>query len=307
VAMATYVLKRLALSFVVLFCVSVITFALVRLAGDPAVAVAGQDATEAELEAVRVAMGFNRPLAVQYVEWLGRVASGDLGYSNILRRPVLDVMVERIPVTATLAGLSLLVAVSVAFPLGILSALHPNSWIDRLSLSLAVVGQALPNFFFGLMLIMAFAVTFRWFPVSGDSGLRSFVLPAIALGYSSAPPIMRLIRSGMIEVLESDYIRTARAMGLARHRIVLRHALRNAVLPVVSLMAVQLGFMLSGSIIVETVFSMNGLGRLGWQSIQRTDLEMMQALVMVISMVYLVLILLADILNGYLDPRIRIR
>ncbi len=181
------------------------------------------------------------------------------------------------------------------------------SWIDRLSLSLAVVGQALPNFFFGLMLIMAFAVTFRWFPVSGDSGLRSFVLPAIALGYSSAPPIMRLIRSGMIEVLESDYIRTARAMGLARHRIVLRHALRNAVLPVVSLMAVQLGFMLSGSIIVETVFSMNGLGRLGWQSIQRTDLEMMQALVMVISMVYLVLILLADILNGYLDPRIRIR
>ncbi|MCL4186557.1 MAG: ABC transporter permease [Rhodobacteraceae bacterium] len=305
--MATYVLKRLALSFVVLFCVSVITFALVRLAGDPAVAVAGQDATEAELEAVRVAMGFNRPLAVQYVEWLGRVASGDLGYSNILRRPVLDVMVERIPVTATLAGLSLLVAVSVAFPLGILSALHPNSWIDRLSLSLAVVGQALPNFFFGLMLIMAFAVTFRWFPVSGDSGLRSFVLPAIALGYSSAPPIMRLIRSGMIEVLESDYIRTARAMGLARHRIVLRHALRNAVLPVVSLMAVQLGFMLSGSIIVETVFSMNGLGRLGWQSIQRTDLEMMQALVMVISMVYLVLILLADILNGYLDPRIRIR
>jgi len=305
--MASYVLKRLALSFVVLFCVSVITFALVRLAGDPAVAVAGQDATEAELEAVRVAMGFNRPLAVQYVEWLGRVASGDLGYSNILRRPVLDVMVERIPVTATLAGLSLLVAVSVAFPLGILSALHPNSWIDRLSLSLAVVGQALPNFFFGLMLIMAFAVTFRWFPVSGDSGLRSFVLPAIALGYSSAPPIMRLIRSGMIEVLESDYIRTARAMGLARHRIVLRHALRNAVLPVVSLMAVQLGFMLSGSIIVETVFSMNGLGRLGWQSIQRTDLEMMQALVMVISMVYLVLILLADILNGYLDPRIRIR
>lgn len=305
--MATYVLKRLALSFVVLFCVSVITFALVRLAGDPAVAVAGQDATEAELEAVRVAMGFNRPLAVQYVEWLGRVASGDLGYSNILRRPVLDVMVERIPVTATLAGLSLLVAVSVAFPLDILSALHPNSWIDRLSLSLAVVGQALPNFFFGLMLIMAFAVTFRWFPVSGDSGLRSFVLPAIALGYSSAPPIMRLIRSGMIEVLESDYIRTARAMGLARHRIVLRHALRNAVLPVVSLMAVQLGFMLSGSIIVETVFSMNGLGRLGWQSIQRTDLEMMQALVMVISMVYLVLILLADILNGYLDPRIRIR
>lgn len=305
--MTTYVLRRFALALVVLATVSVITFALLRLAGDPAVALAGPDATAEEIASIRTAYGFDRPLVVQYGEWLARAAHGDLGVSKILQRPVMEVIGERLPVTLTLAFFSLLFALALSLPLGILAASRPGTVIDQLALSIAVVGQALPNFFFSLVLIIIFGVTLRWLPISGDETLVHYILPSIALGYFSAPAIMRLTRAGMMEVLSADYIRTARAMGLPRRRILIKHALRNAVIPVVSLTAVQLGLMLSGSIIVESVFSMNGIGRLGWQSIQRTDLEMMQALVLVISVAYLTLTFLADVLNAYLDPRMRIR
>ena len=305
--MLEFALKRLGLTLLVLVSVSIITFALVRLAGDPAVALAGAEASSEEVEAVRIAYGFDRPLTVQYFGWLGDVMKGDLGFSNILQRPVMEVVMERLPVTAKLAGLSLLIALALAIPLGVLAAARRNSMLDRLALSIAVVGQALPNFFFALLLILIFGVTLRWLPISGDSSLLHYLMPAIALGYFSTPAIMRLTRAGMIEVLESDYIRTARAMGLPRRRVILKHALRNALIPVVSLTAVQLGFMLSGSIIVESVFSMNGIGRLGWQSIQRTDLEMMQALVLIISVIYLALNYFADLLNGLLDPRLRVQ
>lgn len=305
--MLEFALKRLGLTLLVLVSVSIITFALVRLAGDPAVALAGAEASSEEVEAVRIAYGFDRPLTTQYFDWLGNVAHGDLGFSNILQRPVMEVVLERLPVTAKLAGLSLVFSLLLALPLGILAAARRNTMVDRLALSIAVVGQALPNFFFALLLILIFGVTLRWLPISGDSSFLHYVMPAIALGYFSTPAIMRLTRAGMIEVLDSDYIRTARAMGLPRHRVILKHALRNALIPVVSLTAVQLGFMLSGSIIVESVFSMNGIGRLGWQSIQRTDLEMMQALVLVISVIYLALNYFADILNGLLDPRLRVQ
>ena len=305
--MLEFALKRLGLTLLVLVSVSIITFALVRLAGDPAVALAGAEASSEEVEAVRIAYGFDRPLTVQYFGWLGDVMKGDLGFSNILQRPVMEVVMERLPVTAKLAGLSLLFALALAIPLGVLAAARRNSMLDRLALSIAVVGQALPNFFFALLLILIFGVTLRWLPISGDSSLLHYLMPAIALGYFSTPAIMRLTRAGMIEVLESDYLRTARAMGLPRRRVILKHALRNALIPVVSLTAVQLGFMLSGSIIVESVFSMNGIGRLGWQSIQRTDLEMMQALVLIISVIYLALNYFADLLNGLLDPRLRVQ
>ncbi len=305
--MLTFALKRLGLTLLVLVSVSLITFALVRLAGDPAVAIAGPEASQEEIEALRIAYGFDRPLPTQYVSWLGDVLRGDLGYSNILQRPVLDVILERLPVTAKLAGLALVIALLLALPLGVIAAARRNTSIDRLALSIAVVGQALPNFFFALILILVFGVTLRWLPISGDATFWHYVMPAIALGYFATPAIMRLTRAGMIEVLDSDYIRTARAMGLPRRRVVFKHAMRNALIPVVSLTAVQLGSMLSGSIIVESVFSMNGIGRLGWQSIQRTDLEMMQALVLIIAVIYLALNYFADILNGLLDPRLRVQ
>lgn len=304
--MLGYTLKRLGLTLLVLVTVSIITFALMRLAGDPAVAIAGAEASAEEIAAVRVEYGFDRPLALQYVEWLGAVSNGNLGFSKILQRPVVDVIAERLPVTLALALVALGIALVLAIPLGIVAAIKRNTIVDRLALSFAVIGQALPNFFFALIMILVFGVFLRWLPISGDATWRHYVLPAVALGYASTPAIMRLTRAGMIEVLDSDYIRTARAMGLGARRVVLRHALRNALIPVVSLTAVQLGFMLSGSIIVESVFSMNGLGRLGWQSIQRTDLEMMQALVLIVSVSYLVLTFLADVLNAWLDPRIRV-
>lgn len=305
--MGIYILVRLGVALSVLAAVSVITFALLRLAGDPAIALAGPDAAPEEVQAIREAYGFDRPLIVQYGEWLGRVASGDLGWSNSLRRPVAEVIAERAPVTIRLATFGVLFALAVGVPLGILAASRPNTWVDRMALSIAVVGQALPNFFFALILIIIFGVLLRWFPVSGDASWKHYVLPSIALGYYATPAIMRLTRAGMFDVLASDYIRTARAKGLSRSAILFKHALRNAVIPVVSLTAVQLGLMLSGSIIVESVFSMNGLGRLGWQSIQRADIEMMQALVLTVSVAYLVLTFLADVLNALLDPRLRIR
>ncbi|MCA0922943.1 ABC transporter permease [Pseudooceanicola nanhaiensis] len=305
--MLAFALKRLGLTLLVLVSVSIITFSLVRLAGDPAIALAGPEATSEEVEAVRAAYGFDRPLPAQYATWLGDVLKGDLGFSNILQRPVLEVVMERLPVTAKLAGLSVLFALIVAIPLGVVAAAKRNTIVDRLALSIAVVGQALPNFFFALVLILVLGVGLRWLPISGDKTFLHYIMPAIALGYFATPAIMRLTRAGMIEVLDSDYIRTARAMGLPRSRVVMKHALRNALIPVVSLTAVQLGFMLSGSIIVESVFSMNGIGRLGWQSIQRTDLEVMQALVLIISVIYLALNYMADLLNGLLDPRLRVQ
>ncbi|MGI3171061.1 ABC transporter permease [Pseudooceanicola sp. C21-150M6] len=305
--MLAFAMRRFGLTVLVLISVSIITFALVRLAGDPAVALAGAEASSEEIEAVRLAYGFDRPLPAQYFSWLGDVMKGDLGFSNILQRPVMDVVMERLPVTAKLAGLSLIFALVLAVPLGVIAAARRNTVIDRIALSIAVVGQALPNFFFALLLILVFGVMFRWLPISGDTSFAHYIMPSIALGYFSTPAIMRLTRAGMIEVLDSDYIRTARAMGLPRWKVIFKHAMRNALIPVVSLTAVQMGFMLSGSIIVESVFSMNGIGRLGWQSIQRTDLEVMQALVLIISVIYLALNYFADLLNGLLDPRLRVQ
>jgi peptide/nickel transport system permease protein len=304
--MAYYILKRFAVALAVLVAVSVATFALLRLAGDPAIALAGADASQQDIEAVRVAYGFDRPLVVQYLTWAGRALTGDFGMSVYLKRPVAEVLVERAPVTLILAACALAFALLLGIPLGVLAAVHRNTAIDRLALTVAVIGQALPNFFFALILIYTFGMTLRLLPISGDATWWHYVLPAVALGYYASPAIMRLTRAGMIEVLSSDYIRTARAKGLFWRTVLFKHALRNAIIPVVSLTAVQLGLMLSGSIVVESVFSMNGLGRLGWQSIQRADIEMMQALVLTVSVFYLVLTFLADIFNAFLDPRIRL-
>jgi peptide/nickel transport system permease protein len=194
----------------------------------------------------------------------------------------------------------------VSIPLGVLAALRPNTLLDRMALSIAVVGQAMPSFFFALILILVLGVQLRWLPITGSDTWLHFIMPSLALGYYATPALMRLTRTGMIEVLSSDYIRTAYAKGLRPRVVLFKHALRNAVIPVVSVAAVQLGFMLGGSIVIETIFSLNGLGRLAWQSIQRSDLEVMQAVILVIASVYVVLTFLADLLNAFLDPRIRV-
>ena len=304
--MLAYALKRFGVSILVAITVSVVTFTLLRLSGDPAVAMAGEGATEADVQYVRQHYGFDRPLVVQYGAWAAKAVQGNFGDSYYLKQPVAQILLERLPVTMTLGALALSFALVLSIPLGVLAAIRPNSLIDRFALTLAVVGQALPSFFFALVLILFLGVQWRLLPISGSDSWLNFIMPAIALGYYATPAFMRLTRAGMLDVLASDYIRTARAKGLRPPVVLFKHALRNAIIPVVSLAAVQLGFMLGGSIVIETIFSLNGVGKLAWQSIQRSDFEMMQAIVLVVACLYIVLTYVADLLNAWLDPRIRV-
>jgi peptide/nickel transport system permease protein len=286
--------------------VSLVAFVLLRLSGDVAIAIAGPSATSEDIAHVREQYGLDRPLTVQYLEWVGGALRGDFGESFYFKEDVSKIVADRIPVTLILGGCALGFALALSIPLGVLAALRPNTWLDRLALTLSVLGQALPTFWFALMMIILFGVMLRWLPITGSDTWAHFVMPAIALGYYATPAIMRLTRTGMLDVLASDYIRTARAKGLRTGTVLFKHALRNAIIPVVSLAAVQFGFMLGGSIIIETIFALHGLGFLAWESITRSDIAVVQAIVLILACFYIVLTLLADLLNAFLDPRIRV-
>ena len=304
--MLRYTIKRLGLALLVAFSVSIIAFGLVRLSGDVATAIAGEGATQADIEAVRDKYGLDRSLPIQYFEWFGKIIKGDLGESLYFQTPAKEVIFERLPTTLKLGLLALLFAIVVAIPLGVIAALRPNSWIDRSCLALAVLGQAMPTFWFALLMMIFFGVKLRWLPISGTETWAHFIMPSIALGYYATPAIMRLTRAGMMDVLSSDYIRTAQAKGLDTHTVLLKHALRNALIPVVSLTAVQLGFMLGGSIIIESMFTMHGVGHLALLSVERADFPVVQGIVLIMAVIYILLTLIADLLNGWLDPRIRL-
>lgn len=304
--MLYYTIKRLLLAIAVAITVSFVTFMLLRLSGDPAMALAGENATPKEIEVIRHQYGMDRPIIIQYVNWARRALGGDFGVSPYFNQPVEKIIGGRLGITMTLGGCALAFAICLAIPMGVLAAIRPNTWIDRVALTISVLGQAMPSFFFGLILIIIFGVTLRWLPISGSSTWRHFILPSIALGYYATPAIMRLTRSGMLEVLASDYIRTARAKGLKAGVVLFKHALRNAIIPVVSLLAVQFGFMLGGSLVIETIFAINGVGFLGYESISRTDLPMVQAIVLLVSMFYVILTFFSDLLNAFLDPRLRV-
>ncbi|HEV7370733.1 MAG TPA: ABC transporter permease [Arenibaculum sp.] len=244
--MGAFVVKRLIVTALVLVVTSMISFSLVHLSGDPAVAIAGEKASQAEIASIRRLYGFDRPFHEQYLNWVGRFVEGDFGRSTYLKEEVGSVLARHIPVTARLGILSLLFALVVAVPLGVVAALRPNSLVDRAALVVAVAGQAMPSFLSALVLIYAFGVALRWLPISGSATWLHFILPSVALGYYAAPAIMRLTRSGMLDVLQSDHVRTARAYGLPAWRVVIRHGLRHAIVPVVSLAAVQLGYLLGG-------------------------------------------------------------
>lgn len=305
--MLYYALKRFGVAILVALTVSLITFSMIYLSGDPAMALAGESATQEDIDAIRSFYGYDRPMVVQYLDWLYHAIQGDFGKSHYLKTDVANVIFERLPTTMLLGACALSFALILSIPLGVIAAIRPNSLIDRFALTLAVIGQAMPSFWFALTMMLWFGITWRLLPITGTASWLNFVMPSIALGYYVMPAVMRLTRAGMLEVLASDYIRTARAKGLRPMRTLFKHALRNAILPVVSLAAVQFGFMLGGSIIIETIFAINGLGFLAWESIQRADLPMMQAIVLVLSIFYIVLTFLADMLNAFLDPRIRVR
>lgn len=304
--MLKFILKRLALGLAVAFTVSLATFLMLNLAADPAAMVAGEDATQEAIEQIRVQYGFDRPLYVRFLEWLGQLVTGDFGDSYYWKQPVFDLLIDRAPVTLTLAAGALTVTISLGLTLGVLAALNPNGWLDRFALSFGTAAQAVPNFWFGLILIILLGVSFPIFPVSGDSTWMHFVLPCFVLGTSAVPQVLRLTRTGMIEVLGSDYIRTARAKGFRPRQILFRHALRNALLPIVSVITIQIGYKLGGSVITESVFALNGLGRLAYESILGADIPTVQMLVFFFALVFIILSILGDILNAWLDPRMRV-
>ena len=304
--MIGYLFKRLGLALLVALTVSIIAYLLLHLTGDPAVALAGEGASEADIAMVRQTYGFDRPLIVQYGDWLWQIVRGDLGTSVYFKTAVAPLVFSKLETTLQLAVYSLCVALIISVPLGVLAAIYKNSWIDRLCLAIAVLGQAMPNFFFALILIMLFSISWRMLPVSGSGTWQHFVMPSIALGYYVAPAFMRLIRAGMIEVLGADYIRTARAKGLSPSSVIFKHALRNAIVPVVALAAVQLGFLLGGSVVIETIFALDGLGYLAYQSITYKDFPVTQIIVLLLSVIYILLTLASDIANAWLDPRIRV-
>jgi peptide/nickel transport system permease protein len=304
--MGRFIVSRLIIAVFVAITVSVIGFSLLRLSGDLAQQLAGDDARPEQIVEVAKRYGLDRPMYVQYGYWARNALTGDLGRSLFTDEAVSELIGQRIGVTVQLAFMSILLAVIIAIPLGILAAVRANTWLDRAALSIAVFGQAIPNFWLGLVLIVIFGVTLRWLPITGSESLAHFILPTVTLAFTVMPSFMRLTRSGMLDVLDADYIRTARAKGLSATSVIFKHALRNAILPVVSLIAVSLGFLLGGSVIVESIFALNGIGFLAFQSITRADFPVVQAIIVFISFAYIVLTFLSDVINAWLDPRIRL-
>ena len=304
--MTRFLIHRALIAVLVAFTVSVIGFSLLRLSGDLATELAGDTAKPEQIAQVAHLYGLDRPLYAQYFDWAGKALHGDLGRSLFSNEPVSVLIAQRIGVTIQVSFMALVFALVISIPLGVLAATRPNSWIDRTALSFAVFGQAVPGFWLGLILIIVFGVMLRWLPISGSDHFSNFILPMVTLGMSVMPAFMRLTRTGMLDALDSDYIRMARAKGLSTGSILFKHALRNAILPVVSLTAVSLGFLLGGSVIVESVFALNGIGFLAYQSILRTDFPVVQSIVVFVSVAYIVLTLLSDLVNAYLDPRIRL-
>jgi peptide/nickel transport system permease protein len=303
--MRRFLLRRAILAVLVCLTVLVISFALTRVAGDPAMAVAGPQASAADIEAIRVAYGLNRPLPQQFLDWTLAAARGDLGRSYLFREPVANLIAARFPVTLTLGKVGLTFALLIALPLGIVAALNEGRAVDKLVTLVALIGQALPSFWLALLLIIGFGLKLQWLPIGGLEDWTGYLLPGLVLSFSAIPALMRLTRSGMIDAMASDYIRTARAGGLSRASIVLKHALRNAAMPVVAIAAVQLGFMLGGSIVIESVFNLPGVGFLAYESISKNDFPVVQAVVLILALIYIALTLGADMLNAVLDPRLR--
>jgi peptide/nickel transport system permease protein len=304
--MLKFFLRRFIIAVCVAITVSIIGFCLLRMSGDLAAVLAGENASPEDIARIAASYGLDRPFYIQYLDWVTSALRGDLGRSLFTNEPVSGLIMDRIGVTAGLAIASLLLALLIAVPLGVLAAVKANTWVDRLALVFSVAGQATPGFWLALLLILVFAVQLRWVPVSGSGTLAHFILPVVTLAVSIMPSTMRITRAGMMEVLSSDYVRTARAKGLAPFKVLFKHALRNAILPVVSLAAVQLGLLLGGSVIVESIFALNGVGYLAFQSIVRVDFPVVQSILMFLACSYIILTLLSDLINAKLDPRVQL-
>lgn len=302
--MRAYLLRRLLYAVFVIFGVTIVVFLLLRLTGDPAGLMLPLDATDEDVARLRETLGFDRPLPVQYVDFLARALQGDFGESTRHRQPAMEMVLGRLPATFQLMGLSLAFALLIAIPMGVLSALLPDSVLDRLGVIVALVGQAIPNFFLGIVLILLFSVTLNWLPSSGRGGFQHLILPALTLGTAAAAFINRLLRSSLREVLATDYVRTARAKGRSWLTTVLRHAFRNAAIPVTTIVGIQIIQLFGGAIVTETVFAYPGAGLLLVQALGNRDIPVVQAFVMLVAVVVVIVNLLVDLAYAALDPRI---
>ena len=304
--MARYIVSRIGQMVITMFIVSLLVFFMIRLKGDPITIMAPPHFNEEQVEALRRAWGFDKPLAEQYWVFITKAVTGDFGKSMSHNTGAMGLVMGRLRLTYLLAGVSAIIGIVIAVPLGVLSALYRNSPLDVTVSALASLGTAMPNFWLGLMLIIVFSVQLRWFPVFGNDGIRSLVLPATCLGTGMAARLSRLTRSAMLEALRQDYMRTARSKGLTARRVNVVHALRNALIPVVTALGLQLGWLLGGSVIVESVFAWPGLGRLVIESIHVRDITVVQAAVFWFALSFILINLIVDLLYSVIDPRVKI-
>ena len=310
----SYLIKRVAAAIPVLFVVSVMVFLFLHIIpGDPATAVLGRNASAEDIEALRLEMGLDRPLPAQYAAWLGKAVKGDLGISVISGRSISGSILERLPHTMALAMLAIVIAVSIAIPSGVIAAVKQNTLADRAVMLFSLLGVSLPSFWVGILFIILFSVQLNWFPASGYvsihenlfQGLRYLFLPSLSLALVMAAVSARMARSSMLEELRQDYIRTARAKGLGRWAVVIRHGLKNAMIPVITVIGLDFGWLLGGTVVIETVFGIPGMGRLVVYSILNRDYPMVQGVILYMAVIYMLVNLLVDFIVTMMNPRIR--
>ncbi len=303
--MLSFLLSRLLSLLFVLLGVVTLVFLLIHLVpGDPVQTMLGESATPTDLEALRQALGLDQPLLTQWSTYMLNLLQGDLGTSLYSKEPIFEMLLERFPATLELAVASLFIAVLVALPFGSIAALRKDSVYDNGAMIFSLLGVSIPNFWLGPLLILLFSLTLGWLPVSGREGFLSLILPALTLGTALAAILARMVRSTLLEVLNEDYIRTARAKGLRESAIVIHHALRNASLPIITVLGLQLGTLLGGAVITEIIFAWPGIGQLTIESIQRRDYPVVQACILLISLSYVLVNTLTDLLYAWLDPRV---
>ncbi len=303
--MQRFIVLRILQGLLAVFVISLIVFALSRVAGDPLAAIFDDEASKEQLDRVRMEWGLDQPLHIQYLTYMGRLLTGDLGTSFKWDRPVLDLIVEKLPATIQLSGFALIITGVIAFPIGVLSAVKKDTWFDSGAKMFAILGQSAPTFAVGLILMWIFAVQFGWLPTSGKGGIEHMLLPGFALGYYNVAAIMRLTRSSMLDVLDTEYVKLARIKGIPEWKIVWKHCFRNALIVPLTYFSLILAVLITGSVVIETIFAWPGIGQLVIQAINTKDHITVQAIVMLFALLYIGINILTDIVYAYVDPRIR--
>jgi len=307
VDMGGYLLRRLYHSFIVILGITLIIFIITHMIGDPVVLLLSPEATQADRVELQRQLGLDRPLPVQYMIFLKDAVRGDFGTSFRHQRPALELVLQHLPATLELTLAAMVLSILISIPLGILASIKPGSLLDRTGMTFALIGQSAPVFWIGIMFILLFGVKLRWFPISGRGGIENLIMPAMTLALFSTAAQTRLTRSSMLDVLDKDFIRTARSKGLHEFKVILKHGLKNALIPIITVVALQFGMMLSGAVITETIFAWPGVGRLAVNAIYNRDYPVIQAAVFVTSFFFIFINLIVDIIYTKIDPRITYR